>query len=48
MIRVDVAYGLICEQNKVLMVNNQGDGWPLRGSAYRRHDNKSQSFPCDM
>src|SRR5699024_3407693 len=33
MIRVDVAYGLICEQGKVLMVNNKGGSESLPDGA---------------
>src|SRR5690625_3737974 len=36
MIRVDVAYGLICRQGKVLIVHNQGGGWSLPGGAVEK------------
>lgn len=42
MIRIDVAYGLICEQNKVLMVNNRGGGWSLPGGAVEKGETLEQ------
>ena len=41
--RVDVAYGLICEQRKVLMVNNQGSGWSLPGGAVEKGETFEQA-----
>lgn len=43
MIRVDVAYGLICERNKVLMVNNRGGGWSLPGGAVEKGETLEQA-----
>ncbi|MGY4691716.1 NUDIX hydrolase [Salibacterium sp. K-3] len=43
MIKVDVAYGLICEQGKVLMVNNKGGGWSLPGGAVEKGETLEQA-----
>lgn len=34
--RVDVAYGLICKQDKVLVVHNQNGTWSLPGGAVEK------------
>lgn len=44
MIRVDVAYGLICEQGKVLMVNNKGGSWSLPGGAVEEGETLEQAM----
>src|SRR5699024_6191328 len=44
MIRVDVAYGLICEQGKVLMVNNKGGSWSLPGGAVEKGETLEQAM----
>jgi len=44
MIRVNVAYGLICEQGKVLMVNNKGGSWSLPGGAVEEGETLEQAM----
>lgn len=41
--RIDVVYGLICEQGKVLMVNNQGGTWSLPGGAVEKGESLEQA-----
>lgn len=41
--RVDVAYGLICEKDKVLMVNNRGGTWSLPGGAVEKGETLQQA-----
>ncbi len=41
--RVDVVYGLICEQKNVLMVNNHGGSWSLPGGAVEKGETLEQA-----
>lgn len=41
--RVDVAYGLICEREKVLMVNNRGGSWTLPGGEVEQGETLEQA-----
>ncbi|WP_010529245.1 NUDIX hydrolase [Lentibacillus jeotgali] len=43
MIRVDVAYALICKGNEVLVVNNQGGTWSLPGGAVEQGETLEQA-----
>ncbi|MDY0394933.1 NUDIX hydrolase [Virgibacillus halophilus] len=43
MIRVDVAYALICKENKILVVNNQGGTWSLPGGAVEKGETLKQA-----
>lgn len=41
--RVDVVYGLICESEKVLVVNNVHGGWSLPGGAVEKGETLKQA-----
>jgi len=41
--RVDVAYGLICQNDQVLVVNNVNGGWSLPGGAVEKGETLQQA-----
>ncbi|QDI92550.1 NUDIX hydrolase [Salicibibacter halophilus] len=43
MIRVDIAYALICKGNEVLVVNNEGGTWSLPGGAVEQGETLEQA-----
>ncbi|MFD1363417.1 NUDIX hydrolase [Lentibacillus salinarum] len=43
MIKVDVAYALICKENEVLMVNNYDGTWSLPGGAVEQGETLEQA-----